>query len=424
MEAIQTGKTMKTKNQKLGVLLLIFVSVVINYMDRTNLSIAASQMKEDLSLSSVQIGLLFSAFAWTYSLLQIPGGLLADRMKIRVIYPLIMIGWSIATLVHGVVSSFLALIGLRMLVGLFEAPSYPLNNKIVTSWFAEQERASAIAIYTSGQFIGLAFAIPLLAFILEWLGWRGLFVVSGVIGIIWGAIWYYAYPKKNETQNYISTQEPNVKTSLDFKATRNQLKLAFTSKKLWGLYIGQFCLGSTLVFFLTWFPTYLADYRGLSIVESGFYASVPFLCAFFGVLISGTFSDWLVKHGVSNEVARKTPVIAGLLLSSSAVGANFVESTAMVTVFLSLSFFGNGLASINWIFVSLLSPKSMVGLVGGCFNFIGGLSAVIIPIAIGYLVQDGNFEPALILICFLALLGVCSFLFLVGKIEQLPEPTS
>lgn len=424
---------MVTNRHKFKVLTLIFISVVINYMDRTNLSIAAAQMKEDLSISTVQMGMLFSAFAWTYSFLQIPGGILADRIKARVFYPVIMIGWSLATLIQGFVSNFLALVGLRMLVGVFEAPSYPLNNKIVSQWFQEQERASAIAVYTSGQFIGLAFAIPLLAIILEWVGWRGLFIVSGVIGIVWGALWFFFYPDNKIKSNggfiqsdpfqNISNQKPRRLHEDSKVSTSQQLKLAFTHRKLWGLYIGQFCLGSTLIFFLTWFPTYLADYKGLSIITSGFYAAVPFLCAFCGVLISGTVSDKLSRRGIKPEIARKAPVIIGLLLSCSVIGANYVESPLWVTVFLSLSFFGNGLASINWVFVSLIAPKSMVGLVGGCFNFVGGLSAVIIPIAIGFLVADGDFKPALLLIFSLALLGTLSFLFLVGKIEQIPEPS-
>ncbi|GEA01585.1 MFS transporter [Alteromonas sp. KUL17] len=415
---------MNSKRQKLQVLTLIFISVVINYMDRTNLSIAAAQMKSELSISTVEMGLLFSAFAWTYSFLQIPGGILADRIKVRVLYPIIMIGWSVATLVQGLISNFAALIGLRMLVGAFEAPSYPLNNKIVSQWFQEQERAGAIAVYTSGQFIGLAFAIPLLAIVLEWVGWRGLFITSGAVGIAWGLVWYFIYPRRLSLGKTMSKQGNTPPSSADLKTTKQQLKVAFTNRKLWGLYLGQFCLGSTLVFFLTWFPTYLSDYRGLSIIKSGFYAAIPFLCAFCGVLISGTVSDKLTRNGVRPELSRKAPVIIGLLLSSSVIGANYVESPIWVTVFLSLSFFGNGLASINWVFVSLIAPKSMVGLVGGCFNFIGGLSAVIIPITIGFLVADGDFKPALVLIFSLALVGSLSFIFLVGKIEQIPEPST
>tara|TARA_R110001583_G_scaffold1520_1_gene11805 strand:+ start:8231 stop:9634 length:1404 start_codon:yes stop_codon:yes gene_type:complete len=437
-QQIQTpiaNKKVKGKS-KFAVLALIFCSVVINYMDRTNISVAAQAISEDLELSKMQMGIIFSAFAWTYSIMQIPGGMLVDSVRIRVLYPVILIAWSLATIVQGMVSSLAAVVGCRMAIGFFEAPSYPANNKIVTQWFAEQERAGAIAVYTSGQFIGLAFLMPVLAVIQQWLGWRGLFFISGGIGILWAGVWYLLYKdpvsdvgshKQNnnvdaKTVSWQKGEQEPAQTQAQATASWNNLKIAFSSRKLWGIYIGQFCLGGTLIFFLTWFPTYLAEYRGLSELNTGFVASIPFLAAFCGVLLSGFVSDWLVRKGVSNEVARKTPIILGLLLSSSVIFANYVESTQWVTFFLSLTFFGNGLASINWIFVSLIAPKHMVGLVGGCFNFIGGLSAVTIPIAIGYLAQDGDFRPALVLVACLALIGLCSYIFLVGKVEEIQVP--
>ncbi|MER2492739.1 MFS transporter [Catenovulum sediminis] len=420
--------------KKGGILALIFISVVINYMDRTNISVAAAAISAELNISKVEMGLIFSAFAWTYSIMQIPGGMLVDAVRIRILYPFILVAWSLVTVFQGLVSSVAALIGCRMAIGFFEAPSYPANNKIVTQWFAEQERAGAIAIYTSGQFIGLAFLMPVLAVIQEWFGWRGLFVVSGLIGIVWAVIWYIFYKeapdeqKKDQpgvAQANLQTPEHSPKhLPKQTPVSWANLKLAFSSKKLWGIYIGQFCLGGTLIFFLTWFPTYLAEYRGFSDLKTGFLASVPFLAAFCGVLLSGFVSDLLVRKGFSNELARKTPIILGLFLSSSVIFANYTDSTLWVTFFLSLTFFGNGLASINWVFVSLIAPKHMVGLVGGCFNFIGGLSAVIVPVLIGFLVQDGDFRPALALIAGLAFTGLFSYIFLVGKVETIEVPVT
>lgn len=405
---------------KMSVLSLIFISVVINYMDRTNISVAASAIGDDLELSRVQIGILFSAFAWTYSVMQIPGGILVDVVKVRILYPFILTAWSLATLLQGMVSSLAAMVGCRMAIGAFEAPSYPANNKIVTRWFPPEERAGAIAVYTSGQFIGLAFLMPVLALIQEYFTWRGLFIISGLIGIVWAVIWYLLYRDPAE-ENTSAAGEPGAEVP-QAKVSWHNLAIAFSSRKLWGVYIGQFCLGGTLIFFLTWFPTYLREERGLTSLNSGFLASVPFLAAFFGVLLSGFFSDFLVRRGISNEVARKTPIILGLLLSSTVIAANYVDNTFWVTVCLSITFFGNGLASINWVFVSLLAPKHMVGLVGGCFNFIGGLSAVTVPIAIGFLTEGGDFRPALVLIAALAFTGLCSYLFLVGKVETIPLP--
>ncbi|MDA9887441.1 MFS transporter, partial [Flavobacteriaceae bacterium] len=172
--------TTKTKTYKrYNILTLIFITVVINYMDRSNISVAASAISGELGLTKIQMGLIFSAFAWSYSSLQIPGGIIVDYVKPRILYPFMIVLWSIATLFQGFVSSLGALIGCRIAIGAFEAPSYPCNNKIVTSWFPEKERASAIAIYTSGQFIGLAFLTPALILIQSKLEWRGLFIVSG-----------------------------------------------------------------------------------------------------------------------------------------------------------------------------------------------------------------------------------------------------
>lgn len=417
--------------KRYGILALIFVTVVINYMDRSNISVAAAAISEELALTKVQLGFIFSAFGLTYSLLQIPGGLLADRARARILYPIILVLWSLATLLQGLVSSLAALIGLRASIGVFEAPSYPMNNKIVTAWFPDNERASAIAVYTSGQFIGLAFLTPTLVAIQAYFGWRGLFIASGLVGIVWAVIWYWLYrdPRKHPSVSaseldYIAAgggllggREESQKTaSFDFDLS--ELREVFAYRKLWGIYLGQFCLVSLFIFFLTWFPTYLVEFRGLDFIKSCFLASIPFLAAFCGVLLAGFLSDFLVRRGISPEASRKGPILLGMLLSMAIIGANYTDNTTLIILSLTVAFFGNGLASITWVFVSLLAPKHLIGLAGGVFNFIGGLAGVVTPTVIGYLVQDGDFAPALLYIGGMAFLGFCCYLVLVGKIER------
>ncbi|ADV49791.1 major facilitator superfamily MFS_1 [Cellulophaga algicola DSM 14237] len=430
---MQKEQSSKKTNKRYGILAMVFLTVVINYLDRSNISVAAFALSEDLDLSSVQMGFIFSAFAWTYAILQIPGGFMADKIKTRVLYSVIMALWSIATLVQGMANSFGSLLGLRATIGIFEAPSYPTNNVIVTRWFPEKERASAIAIYTSGQFLGLAFLTPVLTAIQSYLGWRGLFYVSGAIGLVWAVLWYVLYrdPKEHSTMNqeeidYIAeggglidgVSDTDKKEQVE-KFSWSDLREVFSYRKLWGLYIGQFCLGTIIIFFLTWFPTYLVKYRGLDFLESGFLASIPFLAAFFGVLLSGFTSDFLIKRGYTVEIARKLPIICGMLLSTAIIGANYTDDTFLVILFLSIAFFGNGLASIAWVFISLMAPKKLIGLTGGAFNFIGGLSGIVVPVIIGYLVKDGDFKPALFFIGAIALLGFISYTFIVGKVERI-----
>lgn len=421
----------KPSRVRYRILTFIFINVVINYMDRSNISVAAAAISQDLQLDSVQLGYIFSAFGWTYAALQIPGGLLVDRFGPRLVYAFSLVTWSLATLLQGFSRGFGSLFGLRLATGAFEAPAFPTNNRIVTSWFPDQERGSAIAMYTSGQFIGLAFLTPVLMTIQHFLGWRGLFIVTGAIGIVWGLVWYWLYrnpaehPAVNQAElDHIEKGGGLVNRRQEGKEEKKpfqwrDLRQVFVHRKLWGIYLGQFAVNSTLWFFLTWFPTYLVKYRGMDYLKSGFLASAPFLAAFTGVLLSGFVSDYLVKKGVNVGIARKTPIILGLLLSVSIVGANYVDSTALIIFFMTLAFFGNGLASITWVFVSTLAPKHLVGLTGGVFNFIGGTASIIVPVVIGYLAREGDFAPALVFIGALALTGAASYIFLVGKVERI-----
>ena len=420
------------------ILFLIFVNVVINYMDRSNLAVAASEISKEFEFTSVQMGLIFSAFSWTYLLFQIPGGIMVKRYSPRVLYAFSLITWSVATVFQGFARGFVTLFGLRMATGVFEAPAFPINNRVVSNWFPDNERASAIAIYTSGQFLGLAFLMPVLSKVQFYVGWKGLFVVTGLVGILWGIVWYIFYrdPEKHKQVNKAELDliekgggmldkqvAEEDSTRKKFKWT--DLKEVLSHRKLWGIYIGQFAVNSTLWFFLTWFPKYLVDYRGMDFIKSGYWASVPYLAAFVGVLSSGFLSDYLIKKGVSAAKARKRPIIIGLLVSVLILGANYVESPALIILFMSLSFFGVGFASITWIFVSTLAPKHLIDITGGVFNFIGQLSGIIVPIVIGFLASGGNFAPALVFVALMGLAGACSYLFLVGNVERIkssPDP--
>ena len=422
---------LKRTNVRYGMLALVFVNVVINYLDRTNISVAAPALSKDLELSSVELGLIFSAFGWTYAALQIPGGLIADRYGPRVLYAFCLITWSLATICQGFVKGFVSLFGFRLATGAFEAPSYPINNRIVTSWFPENERATSIALYVSGQFIGLAFLTPVLAMLQLYAGWRGLFIVTGLVGIAWAAVWYLFYrdplqhPRVNQAElDYIEKGGGvfQKKKPTDEKTTVwrwENFRQVLSSRTLWGVYIAQFAVNGTVWFFLTWFPTYLVKYRGMDFIKSGYLASVPFLAACAGLLLSGFLSDRWVKRGMSVSLARKGPIILGLLISVSIVGANYTNDTALIIFFLALAFFGAGMALITWVFVSILSPKHLIGLTGGVFNFMGNLASIIVPIVIGFLAREGDFRPALVFIGALGLLGACSYIFIVGKIERI-----
>jgi ACS family D-galactonate transporter-like MFS transporter len=422
----------KPTNIRHRILAMLFVTVVINYLDRSNLSIAAPNLGGDLKLDERQMGLLFSAFGWAYAAWQIPGGWLVDRVRPRVLYAAICGLWSLATFLQGFAGTFVLLFSLRLLVGMFEAPAYPTCNRLVTTWFPERERAGAIGCYTSGQYVGLAFLTPVLVLAQKSFGWHSVFILTGMAGLLWAAIWFWRYrdpaesPGVNESEiQYIrdggglAELNPRPASAAAEKFQWADLKKVLSHRKLWGIYIGQFAVNSTLWFFLTWFPTYLVKYRHMDFIKAGFLASLPFLAAFCGILTSGFLSDHLMRRGCSATTARKVPVISGLLLCLSIVGANYVENPALIILFLTIAGFGNGFSSIAWVFVSALAPKRLVGLTGGMFNFFGNLASIVVPLVIGLLVHGDDFAPGLFFVAALAMTGVLSYIFVVGRVERI-----
>ncbi|ASY81413.1 MFS transporter [Pectobacterium parvum] len=422
--------TTRPTKRRYFTLLMIFITVVICYVDRANLAVASAHIQEEFGITKTQMGYIFSAFAWTYTLCQIPGGWFLDRVGSKVTYFIAIMGWSIATLLQGFATGLASLIGLRAVTGLFEAPAFPTNNRMVTSWFPEQERASAVGFYTSGQFVGLAFLTPLLIWLQEILSWHWVFIVTGGVGIVWAIIWHFVYqsPKKSKGINqaeldYIAEgggiidgdapTEKKARTPL----TAADWKLVF-NRKLVGVYIGQFAVTSTLWFFLTWFPNYLTQEKQISALTAGFMTTVPFLAAFVGVLLSGFVADRLVRSGKSIGLARKTPIICGLLISTCIMGANYTNDPVWIMTLMAVAFFGNGFASITWSLVSSLAPIRLIGLTGGVFNFVGGLGGITVPLIIGYLAQDYGFAPALTYIAGVALVGALSYILLVGEVKR------
>ncbi|HIG8795721.1 TPA: MFS transporter [Raoultella terrigena] len=426
-QPLSTAKVKNTGRVRFLVLGLVFINIIINYMDRTNLSVAATQMAGDLQFTPLQMGLVFSAFGWIYAALQIPGGFVIDRFGARIVYGVGLFIWSLITALHAIANSFGGLVGLRLGVGAFEAPVMPSNNRVISSWFPENERASAIGIYSTAQFVGLACMTPLLFHIQELYGWRGLFLITGVVGMVWAVVWYYLYREPLEHKGVSKAELDHIRQGGAILESRQEaakrkfawsdLALMFRSRKLIGIYFGQFTISATFWFFLTWFPTYLVQYRHMDFIKSGYIASVPYLAAFFGVLLAGFVSDRLIKRGVSASFARKAPVILGMSLTLFILGANYTDSPTLIILFMSIAFFGNGLATITWVFVTALAPRHLIGLAGGVFNFTGALSSIVVPIAIGALIDGHNFAPALAFIAILAGLGICSYLFVVGRID-------
>ncbi|WP_321930225.1 MFS transporter [Paraburkholderia guartelaensis] len=430
---------MRRSKARYRILGLLAVGTMINYLDRTVLGIAAPQLTKELGINAALMGLVFSAFSWSYVVAQIPGGVFLDRFGSKFTYWLSMTLWSMCTLAQGFISGVGALFACRLGLGAAESPCFPTNSRVVATWFPQSERAFATGTYTVGEYIGLAFFSPFLFALMGAYGWRSLFYVVGGVGIVFGLVWWFLYrephehPAANRAElDYIeaggglarherkadaqaAAGEPK-KQGFDWRMAGQLVR----RRQLAGICLGQFAGNSTLVFFLTWFPTYLATERHMGWLKIGFFAIMPFIAASIGVMFGGTFSDWMLRRGISANVARKLPIIAGLLLASTIILANFVESNVAVIAILSVAFFAQGMAALGWTLVSDIAPAGMLGLTGGIFNLAANLAGIITPLVVGLIVSaTGSFVWALVFIGVIALIGAASYIFIVGDIKRI-----
>jgi ACS family D-galactonate transporter-like MFS transporter len=411
---------------RLTILALVTGATMLNYLDRAVMSVAAKPMTEELGISPAMLGLIFSAFSWTYAASQIPGGLLLDRLGTRLTYALSLVFWSAFTLLHGFANSIGTLIGLRFGLGVAEAPCYPCNSRILASWFPQTERAGATGVYSIGQYFGLAFMSPILFWIVAHWGWRSLFILVGAIGIAYGLLWYAVYRDPTHAKRINDAERAHIAAGggLEAKAairfSWSDMGRLFAKRQILGASIGQFCSNSALVFLITWFPTYLATERHMDFVKSGFFVALPYITASAGVLLGGLFSDWLIRRTGSATIGRKAPIVAGLLLISTILSLNFVEDNSVLILIMSVATFGQGICNLGWTLISDVAPKTHIGLTSGIFNLCANIAGIVTPIVIGLVVQaSGSFHGALAYIGAVALVGAASYIFIIGPVERL-----
>lgn len=434
-----TVKMKATSRTRWGILAMLFIATTINYADRATIAIAGPDLAKDLGLTSLQMGYVFSAFAWSYVLAQIPGGWLLDKFGSKLTYFFSIFLWSIFTLFQGFVGFFygaaamLLLIVLRLLVGAAEAPAFPGNSRITSAWFPTHERGLAASIFNSAQYFATVAFAPLMGWMVYSFGWQSIFYFMGGLGIVIAMIWLKVI--------YSPREHPGVSHSeLDYIAqggalveldSRRQqqtpavntlgcIKELLSSRMLLGVYIGQYCINALTYFFLTWFPLYLVQERGMNILQAGFLASLPAIAGFLGGVSGGWFSDRLLKKGYSLTFARKLPIVVGMLMSTSMIACNYVDTDALIIAIMSLAFFGKGVGALGWAVVADTSPKEAGGLSGGLFNTFGNSAGIVTPIVIGYIVHStGSFAGALAYVGAHAALVIVSYLFIVGDIKRI-----
>jgi ACS family glucarate transporter-like MFS transporter len=436
---VMTAST-TTGRVRFTIVAMLFCITVVNYADRATLSIAGPSLARDLGISAIEMGFIFSAFGWSYVIGQIPGGGLLDRFGSKMVYFWSILLWSVFTFLQGGVSfssttvAISIFFGLRLMVGFAEAPSFPANSRIVAAWFPDNERGTAAAIFNSAQYFATVLFAPLMGWIVHALGWHYVFFVMGGLGVMVAFValtTIYAprlHPRLSALEfDYI--QRGGALVEMDGTKTapaRSQaetwasIQSLLRNRMMLGIFLGQYCISTLTYFFLTWFPVYLVQQRGMSILQAGLVASIPAICGFAGGVLGGVFSDALLRRGFTLTVARKTPIVIGLLLSSSMVLCNYVDVQWLIVAIMALAFFGKGIGALGWAVMSDTAPAQTAGLSAGLFNMFGNIAAISTPIVIGYIIGlTGSFNGALFFVGANALVAVLSYLVIVGEIKRL-----
>jgi sugar phosphate permease len=410
-------------------LVLLMVSGVVNYMDRGTLAVANPMIRAELGLSLGQMGLLLSAFLWIYAVCQLPIGGLVDRIGPRRLLGIGLVVWSLAQMAGGLASSFGFFIVARAVLGIGEAPQFPSAARVVSNWFPLRSRGTPTGIYNAASPLGSALAPLCLSFVVVSFNWRWAFIATGMLGLVVAVIWFALYRDPDKSQmteaerRYLdegSQSAGEVPSKLTFAEWRGLFSYATT----WGMLIGFF--GSVYLnwVYLTWLPGYLTIERHMSLIHTGFAASVPFLCGIIGSLVAGWFSDLITRGSRSPVASRRNAVVVSMLgMMVFTIPAALVESNAIAVACISVVvFLGNAAAASSWALATAAAPPSRIASLAAIQNFGGFLGGALAPIATGFIAQASSFVPALLTAAGIAGAGAMAYLLLVRK--AIPEQES
>jgi MFS transporter, ACS family, D-galactonate transporter len=388
------------------VAVLLSISVLINYVDRGTLSIAAPILKGDLGLSPSQLGLLLSSFFWTYSVFQIVSGWLVDRFEVNNLLALGVLIWSLATLGTGLLHGFASLLVARLLLGIGESVAYPSYNKIIAKHFHASHRGRANGLISAGWAAGPALGTLVGGLLVAHFGWRVFFVVLGAASLLWLPAWMKWMP-------------PGPGLIAANAATPAGIPEILQQRSAWGTFAGLFCFNYLWYFLITWLPFYLVQHRNFSMQTMSVVGGAAFFALAISVTISGWAADrWIITSG-NPTLVLKTLCGGGLALASiSFVAVFLVANHAVAMAILIFSCVSLGLCSPNlWTMTQILAGPQTTGRWAGLENFCGNLAGIVAPIVVGIILQrTGQFFLAFAITGVVTLLGAASYIFLVGHV--------
>ncbi|USX27003.1 MFS transporter [Oxalobacteraceae bacterium OTU3CINTB1] len=411
------------RSQTLSLVLLV-VCGVINYLDRATLAVANEYIRADLGLSLGQMGLLLSAFSWSYALCQLPVGALVDKIGPRWLLGIGLVVWSLAQAAGGLASTFGWFVIARIALGIGEAPQFPAAARVVSNWFPARSRGTPTGVYNSASPLGVALAPLLLAPLIAATSWHWAFFVTGAMGLAAAVVWVALYRDPVPAQLNADERtylEDGVTGEAVTKTSFAAWCALFRHRTTWGMMFGFF--GSVYLnwVYLTWLPGYLRTERHMDLAGAGLASSIPFICGFAGALIAGWASDKVASRAKSQMSGRRNAVVVATLgMVVFTVPAALVDSNALAVACISMVIFlANASSASAWSLATVAAPPSRIASLGALQNFGGFLGGALAPILTGYIAQTWSFVPALLTGAGIAFVGAMSYLFLV--VRPIPE---
>lgn len=412
------------------------VGMFVNYIDRVNLSIAAPEIMRDFDISASQMGMVASAFLWTYAMLQMPIGSLIDKIGVRWVNRVAAFLWAVASFASAAAGGLGFLLIARLILGLGEAPTVPAGWKAIGQWFPKQERGTATAIFDGSAKISNVIGIPVMAYLITVFSWHAAFIFTGILSLIYLAVWWLLYltPKQALAKGRLSQAEFDYiregdadDEDAESAGSLNGLGYLLRRRKTWGLALGYASYTYAYYVLLTWLPGYLEKQFGVNLLKGGIYSMVPWLVAIIAqFLIAGVLMDrWLARSGDVTKV-RRTVLIVSLLASLAVTGAAYANTIGVALIFLSIGAAGLTVSvPAGSSIVALIAPEGYSGSLGGIVNFVANLIGIAAPIVTGMVVdKTGSFAGAFLVTGAVIIAGIFCYTIVLGRIDRMPAPAA
>ncbi len=423
----------RVTNLRWGIGLILGFGVLVNYIDRSALSVAATPLHRDLGLGPAEFGLLSGAFFWIYAIAQVPIGVLLDRYGVTLLSRVSALLWTVASILTALAPNFALLLAARSFLGIAEAPTFPANAKAVGYWFPRGERSFATSLFDAAAKLSSGIGVLLTGWILVHVGWRGMFWATAALSLVFFALFYVFYrnPAQDRRLTYAEAQyikngggEPETPAG---QVPRGPgFAFLLRQPKVWGLTIGFGAYDYLFALLLTWLPDYLTSTFSINVISAGGYALLIWgVATVSDLLVGGVLVDSLIKRGADANRVRKTLLIAGLVIGFSVIGAAYTRDVHVAVFWMTIAAAGIAFhAPVAWSIPGLIAPRNSTGQIGGIMNLFGNLTSFAAPVATGFIVaRTGSFSAAIVTAALILLVGIAAYVFVLGRIETIAEPS-